>query len=171
MSVIIPQESGRGATIARPVSATATAYLDSWKILGWLGLAFFIMSIIDLALGWYPLGFGTAEWEFGTISATASGLAIPTLSLYLMLGAAIARERTDIAKGVAIVMIVLAVALVILALLYLTSVPLALKAVTSNPSLHLGMKKSVFKSLMLITGYVIMYALGAIKGLKAGRAT
>jgi len=169
MSVIIPQESGRGSTVARPVSATATAYLDSWKILGWLGLAYFLMSMIDLALGWYPLGFGKPEWEFGTISATAAGLAIPTLALYLMLGAAIARERVDIAKGIAIVMIVLAVSLVILELLYLTSVPLALKAVASNPVIHLGMKKSVFKSLMLITGYEAMYVLGAIKGLRARR--
>jgi hypothetical protein len=169
MSVIIPQESGRGSTVARPVSATATSYLDSWKILGWLGLAYFLMSMIDLALGWYPLGFGKPEWEFGTISATAAGLAIPTLALYLMLGAAIARERVDIAKGIAIVMIVLAVSLVILELLYLTSVPLALKAVASNPVIHLGMKKSVFKSLMLITGYEAMYVLGAIKGLRARR--
>jgi hypothetical protein len=140
--------------------------MDGWKILGWLGLAYLIMSVIDLALGWYPLNFGRPEWEFGTISASFSGLAIPTLALYLMLGSALARERTDIAKGIAIVMIILALSLAILALLYLTSVPLALKAVAANPVVHLGMKKSVFKTLMLFTGYEALYVLGAIKGLR-----
>jgi hypothetical protein len=167
MPVIIPQESGRPATIEKPTSAYATsAYMDGWKILGWLGLAYLIMSVIDLALGWYPLNFGRPEWEFGTISASFSGLAIPTLALYLMLGSALARERTDIAKGIAIVMIILALSLAILALLYLTSVPLALKAVAANPVVHLGMKKSVFKTLMLFTGYEALYVLGAIKGLR-----
>ncbi len=167
MPVIIPQESGRAVTVEKPTSAYATtAYMDGWKLLGWLGLAFLIMSLIDLALGWYPVEFGRPEWEFGTISASIAGLAIPTLALYLMLGSAIARERTDIARGIAIVMIILAISLAVLAILYLTSVPLALRAVAANPLIHLGMKKSVFKSLMLFTGYEALYILGAFKGLR-----
>jgi hypothetical protein len=167
MPVIIPQESGRPATVEKPTTAYATsAYMDGWKILGWLGLAFLIMSLIDLALGWYPLNFGRPEWEFGTISASISGLAIPTLALYLMLSSAIARERLDIAKGVAIVMIILAISLAVFVILYLTSVPLALKAVAANPVVHLGMKKAIFKSLMLFTGYEALYILGAFKGLR-----
>ena len=167
MSVFIPQESGRSATAARPASAYfPSAQLNGWRILGWLGAAYLIMSVIDLALGWYPLGFGKPEWEFGTISATIAGLAIPTLALYLILGSAIARERINIARGIAVVMIVLAVFLAFLFILYLTAVPLALRAVSTNPIIYLGMKKAIIKSLTLFLGYEALYIFGAIKALR-----
>jgi hypothetical protein len=167
MSVIIPQESGRSATVGRSTTGYATAgLLDGWRVLGWLGLAFFIMSLIDLALGWYPMRFGAPEWEFGTISATISGLAIPTLSLYLFFGSAIAREQTAVIRAVAIVMIVFALVLAALAVLYLTSVPLALRAVSNNPIIHLGMQKAIVKSVMLFAGYEVLYIAGAFKGLR-----
>lgn len=125
-----------------------------------------IMSVIDLALGWYPLGFGKPEWEFGTISATIAGFAIPTLALYLIFGSALARERTNVVRGIAIAMIVLAVFLAILCILYLTSVPLALMAASTNPSIHLGLKKAIVKSLTLFLGYETLFIVGAIKGLR-----
>jgi hypothetical protein len=166
MSVLIPQDSGRSATVARPSSTSlSSAQLTGWKILGWLGAAYLIMSVIDLALGWYPISFGSPEWEFGTISATIAGLAIPTLALYLMLGSALARERANVARTIAIAMIVVAIFLAILFILYLTAVPLALRAVTSNPIIHLGMKKAIIKSLTLFLGYEALFILGAMKGL------
>lgn len=172
MSVIIPQESGRTATVGRSTSGYVPgALVDAWRVIGWLGLAFFIMSLLDLAMGWYPLGFGKPEWEFGTISATISGLAIPTLSLYLLFGSVIAREQAAAIKAVAIVMIVFALILAALAVLYLTSVPLALRAVASNPIIHLGMKKAVVKSLMLFAGYEVLFIAGAFKGLRRRAAT
>lgn len=167
MSVIIPQDSGRLATAARPsLTQLASAQLHGWAILGWLGLAYLIMSVIDLALGWYPIRFGQPEWEFGTISATIAGLAIPTLSLYLILASAFARERANLIKGIAVAMIVIAVFLGVLFILYLTAVPLALRAVSGNPIMHLGMEKSIIKSLTLFLGYEGLFIVGAIKGLR-----
>jgi hypothetical protein len=167
MSVLIPQDSGRPAAAVRASHVQlASAQLKGWVILGWLGLAYLIMSVIDLALGWYPIRFGQPEWEFGTISATIAGLAIPTLSLYLMLASAFARERTKLIKGIAIAMIVIAVFLAVLFILYLTAVPLALRAVSNNPIIHLGMEKSIIKSLTLFLGYEGLFILGAIKGLR-----
>jgi len=135
-------------------------------MLGWLGVAYLIMSVIDLALAWYPWGFGKPEWEFGTISTTIAGFAIPTLALYLILGSALARERTNVVRGIAVAMLVLAVFLAILCLLYLTSVPLALMAVSTNPGIHLGMKKAIVKSLTLFLGYETLFIVGGIKGLR-----
>lgn len=167
MSVLIPQDSGRPATVVRPsLTQLASAQLNGWAILGWLGLAYLIMSVIDLALGWYPVRFGQPEWEFGTISATIAGLAIPTLSLYLMLASAFARERAKLIRVIAIAMIVIAVFLAVLFILYLTAVPLALRAVSNNPIIHLGMEKSIIKSLTLFLGYEALFVLGAIKGLR-----
>lgn len=167
MPLIIPQESGRSATVDRPVTAyLSSAYSDGWRVLGWLGLAFFVMSLIDIALGWYPMRFGTPEWEFGTISATVAALSIPTLGLYLMLASAISRERAGIAKAVGVAMILLAVALPVLGILYLTNVPLALKATATNDVVHFGMKKAVLKSVTLFAGYELLYVLGAMKALR-----
>lgn len=129
-------------------------------------MVYLIMSLIDLALGWYPVSFGSSEWEFGTISATMAGLAIPTLALYLILGSALARDRTNMARITGFVMILFAVASAALCAIYLTSVPIALKAVEANPLVHLGLEKSVIKSLMLFTGYEILFILGAVRALR-----
>lgn len=167
MSVIVPKESGRSSTVVRPGSVQWSAgQIEAWRILGWLGLAYLIMSLIDLGLGWYPLGFGSSEWEFGTISATMAGLAIPTLSLYLILGSALATDRVTVARVVGYAMIVLAVSIAILCVIYLTSVPIALQAVETNPIVKLGIQKAVIKSLMLFVGYETLYIVGAVKALK-----
>ena len=124
------------------------------------------MSLIDISLGWYPLRFGRPEWEFGTISATINGLAIPSLALYLILGSAIALERPTLAKAVGIVMVVLALILLALVILYLTNVPIALKATQANALAHSGIKKAAVKALVFFTGYEILFVLGALKALR-----
>jgi hypothetical protein len=167
MPVIIPQESGRGATIERPTTAyMSSAYIEAWRVLGWLGAAFFAMSVIDLLLGWYPVRFGSPEWEFGTISQTVATMSMPTLSLYLVLSSAIARERATIAKGVGIAMIVMAVFLLGLAFFYLTTLPLALRAVRTNDMASLNMKKAVLKWLILFVGYEVLLIVGGLKGIR-----
>ena len=167
MPVIIPQESGRSATVERPTTAyMSSAYIEAWRVIGWLGAAFFAMSMIDVVLGWYPVRFGSPEWEFGTISATVSALAIPALGLYLVLCSAIARERANIAKAAGIVMIMLAVFLLGLAFFYLTTLPLALRAVRTNDMASLNMKKAVLKWLILFVGYESLFVFGALKGIR-----
>lgn len=167
MSVILPQQSGRAAPVDRSnIVHSSTTQLTGWRLLGWLGLAFLIMSLFDLALGWYPLRFGVPEWEFGTLSATVAGLSIPTLSLYLMLASAIANERRKLVKTVGIVMVLLAVALPALGIVYLTTVPLALKATATNDVVHFGIKKAILKTVALGTGYEILFVVGALQALR-----
>src|SRR6185437_6901598 len=59
--------------------------LEAWRVVGWVGIAFVVMGFTDVALAWYPTAFGNPEWEFGAISATLNGFALPTLGLYLVL--------------------------------------------------------------------------------------
>ena len=49
-----------------------------------VGLAFLVAGGADLVLTWFPAAFGTAEWEFGTITQTLNGLPVPTLGLALV---------------------------------------------------------------------------------------
>jgi hypothetical protein len=139
---------------------------DAWKVLGWLGLGFFILSSLDIFLGWYPVRFGTPEWEFGTVSGTVSGLSIPTLGLYLLLGSALARDRVRVARTVAIAFTLLAIGLVIMVILYLTNVPLALKSVATNDLAKLSMKKAILRCMLLFLGYEALYIAGAMKGFR-----
>lgn len=167
MPVIIPQESGRPATIDRPPTTyLSSSYLDAWRILGWLGIAFFAMSMLDILLAWYPLRLGTPEWEFGTVSASMAALSIPTLSLYLILCSAISLERPRIAKAVGIAMILLGLMVLAMAALYVTTVPLALKAVRTNDMASLNMKKAILKWMIMFTGYETIYVMGALKALR-----
>ena len=167
MSVLIPQQSGRATTVERPAAGyTSTSQLTAWRLLGWLGLGFFIMSVVDISLGWYPFRFGTPEWEFGSIGATVVGLSIPCLSLYLILSSAISLEQTTATKATAIVMVLFALILPALGILYLTNVPFALKATATNDVAHFGMKKSIIKTLMLFTGYELLFVFGAFTGLR-----
>jgi hypothetical protein len=71
-----------------------------------------------------------------------------------------------VARITGFVMILLAVSIAALCAIYLTSVPIALKAVESNPIVHLGLEKAVIKSLMLFAGYEILFILGAMRALR-----
>lgn len=168
MSVIVP-ERGRSSSLVSP-SAPTTSHANAWRLLGWLGVGYLAMSAIDLALGWYPLGFGSSEWEFGTISATMAGLAVPTLSLYMILGSALVSARARAARAVAAIMIFVAVVLAILCIVYLTSIPIALNAVAENSVARLGIQKAIIKSLMLFLGYETLLTVGALTGLRLARS-
>ena len=167
MSVIVPERGRSSSLVSSP--APITRHADAWRLLGWLGIGYLVMSVTDLALGWYPLGFGSPEWEFGTISATMAGLAVPTLSLYLILGAALVTARALAARAVAAIMIFVAVALAVLCIVYLTSIPIALNAVAQNSVARLGIQKAIIKSLMLFLGYETLLTVGALTGFRQAR--
>ena len=74
MKLITPPDNVRDASL-----------LNAWRLLYWIGFAFVVMGGTDITLAWYPAPFGNPEWEFGAISATLNGLALPTLGFYLLL--------------------------------------------------------------------------------------
>jgi hypothetical protein len=63
-------------------------------------------------------------------------------------------------------MILHALALPALGIVYLTNIPLALKATAANDLAHFGVKKAIIKSLMLFAGYEIIFIYGALKALR-----
>ena len=138
--------------------------LDAWRALGWLGASFALVGLIDVALGWYPWAFGNAEWEFGTISGTLNALAIPMLGLYLVLASAIARSDGRSGRVVAVVMGILMVTVLGLGVIYLTVLPLAIKAVAGNALVTLGIKKAVVKAVLLGIMDSVLLGFGMVKG-------
>ena len=115
---------------------------------------------MDLTLAWLPSNLGNAEWEFGAITATMNGFAFPLLGLFLALASALELGDRTFARVVGTIMLGLAVAWLVIGLLYLTVFPLALSAVASNAEISLGMKKAVVKGSILLLAYVILLSLG-----------
>lgn len=166
---IIDSPSTRQPTDKLPARPEATTQRDAWSLVGWLGFAFMLLGFADIALGVYPTAFGNAEWEFGTVSGVLNGFAIPTMGAYLLLGSLIARQSRVAARALAVVMVVVAATLVVLALLYATGIPLALRTVQQNAVLTLGIKKAILKAAMLLVAYLALYVYGAVRGWRAGR--
>jgi len=149
-------------------SADGRPNLDAWLMLSWVGIAFVVMGVTDIALGWYPPSFGNAEWEFGAISATLNGFALPTLGLYLILATSLARRSRLIGRALSIALACLTLTMITLGVIYLTVIPLALSSVAANEMLTAGMRKAVIKASVLFVAYVVLFGLGAIQAWRAG---
>jgi len=145
------------------------AALDAWRVIGWVGLGFVLMGATDVALAWYPTAFGKPEWEFGAIAATLNGFALPLLGLYLVLAAAVGRRRRVVSLAVGIVAVLLLITLAVLAFVYLTVIPLALKSVAANPLLEEGMKKAILKALVLFVAYGVLFGAATVRGMRTWR--
>jgi hypothetical protein len=128
----------------------------AWAALGWLGLVFVIVGMVDLMLAWYPLALGSAEWEFGTIGATLNGFPLPALGLALNLAAGIARGSRWQMRGTAVVAIGLALLLLGFAFIYVTVIPVALADAT-NGVVRTGLLKSIAKAIVLLVIYPIFF--------------
>ena len=161
MPILTPTPSARAE---RPSHAVDTASLQGWRLVGWLGLALIIMGGADILLAWYPPAFGRPEWEFGAITATLNGLALPVLGAFLLLGALIANRHPLPARILSGVMLACVVGLLILAFTYVTVVPLALNSVSDSPQLAAGMRKAVVKASILLGVYSTLMVIGGVVG-------
>jgi hypothetical protein len=119
-----------------------------------VGALFVIVGGIDLGLTWWPLGFGNPEWEFGTVTSMLDGLPVPTLGLVALALAAQPRGSRIPARAVSVVMLILALWVVAAAILYATTLPIALRAVT-DPVIRSGLNKAVTKTAVQCVAYPI----------------
>ena len=144
---------------------------DAWTLMSWVGIGFLVMSATDIALAWYPTSFGNPEWEFGAISASLNGFAIPTLALYLILASAIARRQLVLTRALAVILGLLTIVIAFMGIIYTTVVPQALSAVSKNDQLADGMRRAVIKAVVLLFAYVILLGGAAIRSWRLSRRT
>ena len=130
-----------------------------WSLLRIFGLAFIVAGGIDLALLWYPSRMGTPEFEFATISSFVAGLPVLTTGLIATGVWAAVTGRKGWMITVAIVAILMVVALAIFAVIFATTVPLALRV--SELAVKTGSKKAIVRSGVQFISYGLTYlALG-----------
>ena len=117
-----------------------------------LAIVFLLMGGADLALLWYPPAFGSPEFEFATISRFVDGLPVFMMGLGLLALTGIGgmwRGATWTAFGISVLFAVL---LMLLAAIFVTDVPIALRAV-QQPMVQVGVRKAIAKALFGLAVY------------------
>lgn len=130
-----------------------------WTLLRILGFTFIVAGGVDLALLWYPSRMGTPEFEFATISSFVAGLPVVTMGLVALAISAAGTGQRGWQLAVAVVAILMVAALVVLAAIFATTIPLALRV--AGLEVKTGIKKSIVRAAIQFAGYGIAYlALG-----------
>jgi len=138
----------------------------TYRVAGWVGLAFALVSLGDMALALYPLGFGSPEWEVATIGSMVQGLPLVSLGLIgiWVSGGGLGSRRVLATAGVAC--LVAAFALLSAIALLLTDVPIALRGTQNSAPARLGVVKLVLKTVYLAVIFGILYAVAGVLALR-----
>lgn len=139
----------------RPAPRTA------WRELGWFGLLIAVVGLVDLGVNWYPIRFGSPEWEFGTIATSIGSLPLITMGLAALLASFLARGRRWGILTMGAVLLVLGVAVLALLAVFALDVPLALKASARSPA-ALVLRKTIVRTALLGLAFCLGYLAAGI---------
>jgi hypothetical protein len=151
--VIISRED-QELVVRNPQATVAT-------LLAAVGVAFAVVGIVDLALLWYPLGFGNASWEFGTLSRTFDNVPMSGLGVVLVAAGVLLHPsvRPSWIRAGAIIFGCAALLMISLAVVYATAVPAVIQ--DAPPEVMGALKRAVVKNGVQILAYTIMFAAAA----------
>lgn len=155
---ILIEEEERQAASVQP------SWPRAWKVIGWFGLLLVAIGLGDGLVNWYPMGWGSPEWEFGTIATTFGALPLVTMGVAALLGSVLARgSRTGV---IAVGVFVLLAGLAVLGLyaLFMTDVPIALQASARTPA-ALAIRRGIVRTSILGLGFGVGYLAAALVSL------
>ena len=145
-----------------PISVSAPR--SGWRLFSWFGLVLAVVGGFDVALQWYPLAFGSPEWEFGTISVSIASLPVLTIGSVVMLASFMARAERSGVILMSVVFTVLTLTLAFWLVLFLTDVPQALRAVPAPAALTL--KKSILRTLVMGSCFCSAYLIATVSSFR-----
>ncbi len=140
---------------------TVAAPQTAWRLLGWLGFLLAFVGFVEVALQWYPASFKSPEWEFGTVAGSVATLPVLTIGLMSMLASFLARAEKAGVVTMAIVFALLFVLVVGAFLLFLSDVPLALKASNQLPVV-ITIKKAIVRTSVMAIGFGAAYLVSVV---------
>lgn len=120
------------------------------------GVAIAIVGWTDILMAWYPLQFGSLEWEFGTISRTFDGLPLGTVGLLGIVAGLAAGGRRRGMLVMSAILAVITLVLIGLAGLYLLDAAPAWAA--SAPPVRETLKVAFIRTPIFIVTYVVLYS-------------
>jgi hypothetical protein len=156
-SKILVRAEGKGRASLAPAPETG------WSLLGGVGWLFTVVAAADLVLAWYPAGFGNAEWEFGTATTSLEHLPLLAVGMALVFGSAVARGSKGTLKGISVLLVLLALAIIGAGLLLGRNIGAATAAVT-DPIIRVGLNRSILQSLVQAVLYPVAFGWLGIKG-------
>jgi len=162
--LVQPSVKAAGQRVVEPWSGAA-----KYRVAGWVGAVLALAALTDYALAFYPLGFGSPEWEMGTIGAVVQGLPLFSIGLagVWVCGAGLGRRSVLVIAGA---VFLLAAACVLGSLvLFLTDIPVAIRATQGQGAARLGIQKLIAKTLMLGLLFVGAYVAAGVVALKQSR--
>jgi hypothetical protein len=154
---VVVRKEERGAKRVRPWDEGVV-----YRVVGWVGLVFVLVTLGDLALAFYPLGFGSPEWEVATVASVVQGFPLLTLGLVgvWVCAGGLGSRRLLVVAGAAF--LVVAVALLLAMLLFLTNVPVALRGTETSEPARLGVLKLMAKTAYLAAVFGVSYVVAGI---------
>jgi len=178
--VLVADEGGRRKRPSALLPPSAVQDLAPIFIIG--GLALALAGGVDVALFYYPMRFGEAEWEFGIIAQTVDALPAPTMALVLLgLGFRARGGRAFWCKALGVLAGVAALTLLALLVIFALDIPVAFQALAraartaaqqggqANPLVSSGLKRGIAKVLVLGTGYLAAYVTLAVVLWRGGK--
>lgn len=129
-------------------------------MVGWFGLLLALIGLGDALINWYPLATQSPEWEFGTIATTFGSLPLMTMGLAAVLASFFARGIRWGLITMAVTLLLLGLLVIGLFLLFVTDVPLALRA-TSRTLARVAIRRGIARTAILGVGFSVGYLAAA----------
>lgn len=148
-----------------PAASPGRRNRAAWSALGWFGLMLIMVGLTDILLTWLPLGFGTPEWEFGTVAASYASIPLFAMGLAALLASALGSGRRWVVLSTAALLIVSSLLMAGSTSLFLLNVPIALNLAPAE--VMLGIKKTIAKTLVLGTLFPVTFLIAAIVAIRA----
>jgi hypothetical protein len=126
-----------------------------------------LAALTDYALAFYPLGFGSAEWEMGTISSVVQGLPLFSIGLVGVWVGAGGLGRRWMLWIVGLVFLAASAGVLGSLVVFLTDVPIAIRA--TQGAARLGIQKLIAKTLILGLLFGASYVVMGVLALKQAR--
>lgn len=119
------------------------------------GAALAIIGATDVALLWFPVRFGNAEWEFATVSATLESLPLAAFGFGLLAAGAIVRKGKASLYFLATIFILLTLLVLGSTGLFALDIPLAYKA--APEALKGQLRQHFLKTAVLALSYLFLF--------------
>ena len=109
------------------------------------------VGLIDLGMAWWPLRFGTGEWEFGIASRTFDSLALGTTGFIFLVGAASVRGRPLELRILGALSLLVLLVLLGAAFLFVSNAPIALSQVPAEA------RSALVRAITRTTSFAVLY--------------
>jgi hypothetical protein len=145
-----------------PVGAVRRGVGSEWNVFAALGAAFTMTSLADVGLAFYPLGFGSAEWEFATVTTVMNNVPLAVVGIGLMAVAGIGRRSSLLTGLASVVAGGLTLVILLLGVLFVKNLGEAMASVT-EPVIRQGLTESIGRTSIQLVAYLVALVWLAIR--------